>query len=99
MTRTIHLDPRADPAPKSDVTDTGADEMEENLPGLGSLEEFGLVAPGRPNRWNVRSVVPSGWSWISTSPRDRWNSPVPPLTMPTVGSGNVGRASTDKRPR
>src|SRR5215467_11013035 len=33
------------------------------------------------------------------SPRTFWNSPVPPVTIPTVGLGNAGEASTEILPR
>src|SRR5215475_2520188 len=33
------------------------------------------------------------------SPRTFWNSPVPPVTIPTVGLGNTGEASTESLPR
>src|SRR5215469_8036269 len=33
------------------------------------------------------------------SPRTFWNSPVPPVIIPTVGLGNTGEASTESLPR
>ena len=51
------------------------------------------------DKWNVMMVVPSGCGWTSASPRARANRSEPPFTMPTVGFGNTGSASTESAPR